>query len=95
MTEVEVSCLPRNLPEYLELDLADLELDDSILLSQVPLPEGVEIPQLGQADAHDPVVANCHRIRVAELEEEEEAGEEEAGPAPEAEGEAAEQPDED
>ncbi len=84
MTELEVSCLPKDLPEYIEIDLAGLELDDAITLSQIELPEGVEIPALAQADAHDALVVNCHRIRVAEIEEPEEV-EGEEGPAPEGE----------
>ena len=78
MNEVEVSCLPKHLPEYLEIDVAGLELDTAITLSQIELPEGVEIPALAQADAYDAPVVNCHRIRVAELEEIEGAEEEEA-----------------
>jgi large subunit ribosomal protein L25 len=87
MSEIEVSCLPKHLPEYIEVDVVDLALDEAITLSEITLPEGVEIPALAQADAHDPVVVNCHRIRIAELEEEEEAGEEEAAAEPEAEAE--------
>ena len=86
MNEVEVSCLPKHLPEYLELDVAELELDASITLSQIELPEGVEIPALAQADAYDAPVVNCHRIRVAELDEIE-GIEEEAEGEGEAEGE--------
>jgi large subunit ribosomal protein L25 len=95
MTEIEVSCLPKYLPEYIEVDVAELELDDAITLSQVKLPEGVEIPALAQADAHDPVVANCHRIRVAELEEEAEEPIEGVAAAPEAEDEGTEEREED
>ena len=58
MNEVEVSCLPGNLPEFLELDISALEVDDSLHLSDIPLPEGVEIIQLQYGEDHDqPVVA--------------------------------------
>ena len=42
MTEVEVSCLPANLPEYIEVDLKDLAVGHSIHISDLNLPEGVE-----------------------------------------------------
>jgi len=45
MTDVEISCLPADLPEYLEVDLAEAELGDSVNLSAVKLPEGVESVQ--------------------------------------------------
>jgi large subunit ribosomal protein L25 len=41
MTDVEISCLPRHLPEYLELDVTDLELNHIYHLSDIKLPEGV------------------------------------------------------
>jgi large subunit ribosomal protein L25 len=56
-TEVEVVCLPKNLPEYLELDISELELDGLMYLKDIPLPEGVEIPELAQELEQDqPVV---------------------------------------
>ncbi len=68
VTEVEVSCLPANLPEYLEIDIGELELDQSLSLTDVVVPEGVEIPDL-TAD-NDPVVVTIHIIKVAPIEEE-------------------------
>ena len=47
MTEVEVSCLPRYLPEYIEVDVSRLALDESITLSELSLPEGVEMVMPG------------------------------------------------
>jgi large subunit ribosomal protein L25 len=88
MTELEVSCLPGDLPEYLEVDLAALELGDSVHLSEVKLPSGVESVQLGRGD--DSVVVSVQVPRVvSETEEAAEGAEEvEAGaaesPAPEA-----------
>ena len=57
--EVEISALPKDLPEYLEVDLVNLEPGDSVMLSQVPLPEGVTVPQLefGDEDSDTPVVS--------------------------------------
>ncbi len=67
MTEVEVSCLPADLPEFLEVDLASLELGDSIHLSEVNLPKGVESVQLTRGD--DSVVVSVQVPRVAAVEE--------------------------
>jgi large subunit ribosomal protein L25 len=80
MTEIEVSCLPRYLPEYIEVDVATLELDQSITLSEIPLPEGVSIPQLAQGEEFDQPVVAVQRIKavVIEPEEGEEAEEESA-----------------
>jgi len=82
VTEVEVSCFPANLPEYLELDIGELELDQSLLLSQISLPEGVEIPDLD--NDNDRSVVSIHIVKVAVIEDEVE-GEEGEG---EGEGEA-------
>jgi len=43
INDVEVQCLPRNLPEYLEIDVSDLEINQSKSLSDLVLPEGVEL----------------------------------------------------
>jgi large subunit ribosomal protein L25 len=56
MPDVEVVCLPRYLPEYLEIDVTALELNQIYHLSDIKLPEGVELVQLKHG--HDePVVA--------------------------------------
>ncbi len=44
--EVEIECLPKDLPEHLVVDLATLEPGESVMLSEIPLPEGVIIPLL-------------------------------------------------
>jgi large subunit ribosomal protein L25 len=43
MTQLDVLCLPKDLPEYLEVDIADLHIGDSIHISDVKLPEGVQL----------------------------------------------------
>ncbi len=55
MTEVEVVCYPKDLPEYIEVDLKDLAAGHSLHLSQIKLPPGVELPQLARGE--DPAVA--------------------------------------
>jgi large subunit ribosomal protein L25 len=52
-TEVEVSCLPGDLPEYIEVDISTLELNDSIHLSDLVLPKGVTIIELTHGEDHD------------------------------------------
>jgi large subunit ribosomal protein L25 len=76
MTDVEVVCLPRNLPEYLEIDIADLELDEMRYISDLPLPEGVEIPALAQGDEANRPIVSIHIIKEVIIEEEEEGLEE-------------------
>ena len=77
ITEVEVSCLPKDLPEYLEVDLGSLDLEDVVHLSEIPLPKGVELVELLHGEGHDQSVITIHLPRGAK--EEEEAEEAEAG----------------
>lgn len=69
MTEVEVTCLPKDLPEYIEIDLQHLDIGDAIHLSDIRFPEGVESYAIAHGgDAQAPVVS-VHMPRVAEEEE--------------------------
>ena len=77
LTEVTVSCLPKNLPEFIELDLADLKAGDIIHLSDLKLPAGVEIPELGLGKEHDVAV-----VTVASIQEEVDPAAAEGGDAP-------------
>lgn len=55
--EVEISCLPKNLPEYLEVDMIDVEVGTTLHLSDVTLPKGVESVALSHGPDHDlPIV---------------------------------------
>jgi len=49
MNEVDIVCLPKHLPEFIDVDITDLELDEMLTLSDIKLPEGVSIPALAQA----------------------------------------------
>ncbi|MBD9680766.1 50S ribosomal protein L25/general stress protein Ctc [Pseudomonas sp. PDM18] len=71
ISEVEVSCLPANLPEFIEVDLAKVELGQIVHLSDLKLPKGVELVQL--AHGNDLAVANIHASRVVKEEGEGEA----------------------
>ena len=79
-TEVEVVCLPKDLPEFLELDISDLELDGLMYLTDITLPEGVEIPELAQVIEQSQPIVSIHIIKEVvieeEVEEEEVLGEE-------------------
>ncbi|RKZ96189.1 MAG: 50S ribosomal protein L25 [Gammaproteobacteria bacterium] len=70
MTELEVSCLPKDLPEYLEVDMADLDVGDSIHISAIVLPEGVSSVILMQGDDHDQAIAAVHMPRGETIDEE-------------------------
>ena len=88
LTELEVSCLPKNLPEFIEVDVAELHVGDSLHLSDVALPEGVSIVALGLGADHDmPVISVTARRGMAE-EEEAEAVEAPAAEASEGEAES-------
>ncbi len=72
-TTVEVSCLPKNLPEYIEVDMADAEMDAIIHLSDIVLPKGVEIVELSHGADHDQAVATIHKTRAAVSDTEEDS----------------------
>ena len=74
LIEVEVSCLPRNLPEFLSVDVEHLELHDTVHLSSLNLPEGVEVVALMQGDLdRDIPVVSVQPPKGTMLGEEEEA----------------------
>jgi large subunit ribosomal protein L25 len=63
LNEVEISCLPKHLPEYIEVDLANLDVGDIVHLSEVKLPEGVEIPELRLGKEHDVAVVTAQEMK--------------------------------
>ena len=86
LTEVAVLCLPKDLPEFIEADLGTLEMDATFHMSDIIMPEGVELVELSHGEGHDQTVAAIHMPRAAKEEvAEEAAGEEAAGEAPAAE----------
>lgn len=72
LNQVEVSCLPKDLPENIVVDLANLELGDIIHLSQLQLPEGVEIPALALGPDQDIAVVVARKGRTGGGAEDEE-----------------------
>ncbi len=73
-TDVEISCLPKDLPEYFEVDISNLGLDEMLHLSDIKLPEGVEMPELALGEEHDQAIVSIHVIKAAPVEEEIEEG---------------------
>ena len=64
MTEVEIAALPRNLPEFLSVDLSQMDAGDAVMLSSIILPEGVTIPQLElEGGEYDTPVANAVHVK--------------------------------
>ena len=68
-TELEVSCLPKNIPENIEIDLIALELGHSIHLSEIKLPKDVELVTIVD-DEHDAPVVSCYEPKAEKIEEE-------------------------
>ncbi|MGY0560052.1 MULTISPECIES: 50S ribosomal protein L25/general stress protein Ctc [unclassified Luteimonas] len=81
LREVTVECLPKNLPGSIEVDLSALVLGDTLYLSDIKLPEGVEIPQLALGKDHDDAIVTARPARV-EVEEEPAEGEEPSADVP-------------
>ena len=81
ISEIEVICLPKDIPEYLEIDVAELQLGESIHLSQIKMPKGVEIVALTHDEdgEHDLGVVSVQKTRA-------EVVSDEAPEAPEQEG---------
>ena len=70
LTDVEVECFPKDLPEYIEVDISSLEVGDSIHLSGLKVPDGVTLTELERGDDHDISVVSIHAKRIVEEEEE-------------------------
>ncbi len=63
LNDVEISCLPKDLPEYIEVDLAELKVGDIVHLSDLRLPGGVEIPELRLGKEHDAAVVTALELK--------------------------------
>jgi large subunit ribosomal protein L25 len=86
MTDVEVLCAARDLPEYIEVDVGAMELGDLLHLSDLKMPDGVELVAFSHGDdpaEHDASIASVHTARMAgdEIVEEGVESEEEGGEA--------------
>ncbi len=65
MTELEVLCLPKDLPEYIEVDMAEVEVGQIVHISDIKLPKGVESVALNQGADHDLSVATINKPKAA------------------------------
>src|SRR5690554_4519484 len=79
MPELEVSCLPKDLPESLEVDVAELDVGESIHISQIKFPKSVESVDLSDSSDSDHAVVTVQAPRVATESSEDEAEGETAG----------------
>ena len=96
LVDLEVSCLPKDLPEYIEVDMTHMDIGDSMHLSELKMPEGVTLLALAQDPEHDQPVVSLQHSQKFEEEEAVADGEELEEGAPEAgtEGEQAPAPEE-
>ena len=62
--EVEITCLPKDLPEYVEVDMGEMQLNDTLHLSNLKLPAGVEFVDL--VHDRDPAIVSIHSPRAEE-----------------------------
>lgn len=74
MTEIEISCLPKDLPEFITVDLSEMDIGDTLNLEDLDLPEGVEIPSLLKGDNLPVVSLIAQRVQTEEDETEDVEG---------------------
>ena len=80
LNDLEITCLPSNLPEYIEVDLGALEIGDNVHLSHLVLPDNVSMAhEIVDAD-HDHTVAMLQMPQVAQVDDEAEEDAEQAAP---------------
>jgi large subunit ribosomal protein L25 len=78
--DVEVECLPKDIPEFIEVDMSTMELGDIIHLTEINIPKGVEILALKHGADHDTAICSIHAPKVVvETEDEEPAAADDAG----------------
>ncbi len=69
MTEIEVQCLPGDMPEYIDVDLGELEIGDNVHITDLKLPKGVESVALSHGEEHDLMVASIMAPQKVEVDE--------------------------
>ncbi len=75
INEVEVECLPKDIPEFIEVDVSGLDLGEAIHLTDLKIPEGVELMAMKHGDEdHDTAVVSIHAPKAASVEPEAEEG---------------------
>ena len=69
MTDIEVSCLPKDLPESIDVDMAEVDVGQIVHLSDLTLPDGVESVSLSQGTDYDLTVATVNKQKAVEIDE--------------------------
>ncbi|RUO49571.1 50S ribosomal protein L25/general stress protein Ctc [Pseudidiomarina donghaiensis] len=70
IADVEVTCLPKDLPEFVEVDIANLKLGETLHLTDLNMPKGVELVELAKGEDHDQAVVSITAPRVEKEAEE-------------------------
>ena len=70
LNDIEIECLPKDLPEHIDVDLSQLAVGDIVHLSDLKLPAGVEVPELKLGKEHDVAVVSAKMSAVAADDEE-------------------------
>lgn len=60
ITEIEINCLPKDIPENIQVDVQELDINQSIHLTEIKLPDGVEFLSGADKD-HDSAVVKCYQ----------------------------------
>ena len=69
MTDIEVSCLPKDLPESIDVDMEEIDIGQIVHLSDIKMPSGVESVSLSQGAEYDLTVATVNKQKAADIEE--------------------------
>ena len=69
MTDIEVSCLPKDLPESIDVDMTEVDVGQIVHLSDLTLPNGVESVSLSQGADYDLTVATVNKQKAVEIDE--------------------------
>lgn len=78
MNDLEIVCLPADLPEYIEVDVSEVEVGQTLHISDIKLPEGVESVALSHGEDHDLPIFSINKPKAVEEESADEAGDEAA-----------------
>ncbi|MBR9908479.1 MAG: 50S ribosomal protein L25/general stress protein Ctc [Gammaproteobacteria bacterium] len=70
IADLEVTCLPKDLPEFVEVDIANLKLGETLHLTDLNMPKGVELVELAKGEDHDQAVVSITAPRVEKEAEE-------------------------
>ena len=69
MTDIEVSCLPKDLPESIDVDMEQIDIGQIVHLSDIKMPSGVESVSLSQGAEYDLTVATVNKQKAVDIEE--------------------------